>query len=545
MKYAQWVKSQPKQSKWVQRLDSTIAALAPAYATKRMVSREKMNRFRYLSAQQTEDRRNSSQFTASGETQLGDRERKIMNWNAVELIENSGLASSIRNKFINYICGTLRYQSRTGDRVVNDEYEHYLQARFGKCFDITGNNTMRQMAGLVVGGLVVKGDCVLHPIRMEDTLYWQGIEADRIGNPLEYMVRDDFIGGCHLDFTGRKIAMDIYRRQRLSGQYFYERTEPTFNDAGLPNMLFTYNRNTFDDVRGRTVFKSVIDNIHYLRQIRDYELAALSWAASQSGIYHTKSGELPSDLPFDKLPDEFDFDGNAISRFRVTPNTVQAIGVGEDVTMFQHDRPSPNVIALWRDTVREIAKGVDLSFGLVWDMSGISGPAVRADASHDKRALTSWKMNLTEDILRPVAIMELGNGIANGEIPYHPRWMNGEYQFPAHPTIDAGRESAADISEYAANLTSGADICAEESRDVEEVIEQCGAEAQARIQEAKRIAKEEGIDDWREVLSYSAPGKNIIMAPEFEAARAAQLEQQISTAKKNEDNATTNGTELP
>ena len=225
--------------------------------------------------------------------------------------------------------------------------------------------------------------------------------------------------GLELNDAGAITAARIFYRDRPTGTYKYEGTIPFTDPRGLPRFLFLTNPISYDDYRGVSVFKTAIDNATYIDRIREYELQALMWAASQSGVFHTKSGALPEGLPFDRNP-LVDPSGNPIETYQVRPNTVSALGVGEEVTMFQHDRPSPNVLGMLQEVVRDISVGTGLSFGMVWDMSGYTGPAVRAISSQDARTIEIWQWLIREGKLDPVALLVSGNAIANGELPFHP-----------------------------------------------------------------------------------------------------------------------------
>lgn len=451
---------------------------------------------------------------------MGNAERRQMMWNAIELVENSGIAWGVRNTFCDYVAGTVRYQARTGDKGVNQLYQDFMKERSKKALDYSGRFTLRTQAKLQVSGMLIKGDCGCNIVREGNAIYTQGIEADRIGNPYDYSAREDYIGGIHINKRGGMAGADIFRRLRMSGTYAYESTLPAYNDFGLQTFLLAANPQTFDDIRGRTVFARTLDNVHYLNEMRRFELQALMWAASQSGVFHTKSGGLP-EMEFQNTGEQDQF-GNKIEKFGVQPNTIRALGIGEDVSMFQHDRPSPNVIAMYRDTIIEIAQGVGLSFGMVWDMTGIQGPGVRAASNKDKRSIGQWQLVLTECFLDPVADWLLRDGIRTGEIPYHPKFNQGAWIFPPHPTIDVGRESAAKLSEYNAAVTTGQIICEEDGHTIEESQAQCGHETENLMEISMDIAKRRKVD-WREVYAMLKPGNRIIMSPEFEAARVANM----------------------
>src|SRR6516162_3432266 len=118
--------------------------------------------------------------------------------------------------------------------------------------------------------------------------------------------------------------------------------------------------------------------------------------------------------------------------------------------MFQHDRPSPNKIGMYNNTVRDIAVGTGLSFAFAYDMSGLSGPGVRMASWQDTRAIAIWQEILREQKLDPVVMLLLGDAIAKGELPYHENWLQWQWFFPPKPTIDAGYDSQANIQEIEA-----------------------------------------------------------------------------------------------
>lgn len=496
-----------KATKLETRIDNLVRLLSPAIAANRVLNREREHRFRYLSALPTSSRKNSNSQT-SGETMRGSREKLQVMWNAINAVDNSGLCTSIVSKFQMYVCGTLRWQSRCGDRRIATEYEDYMKVATSKSLDITGRHSLRQMAMLDLRAILIKGDVGTNIVRDGSQLYLQGIEADRIGNPYDYKIANNYIRGLELDDAGRMTAARIFYRDRPTGTYRYEQTIPFRDERGMPRFLFLCNPISYDDYRGISVFKTAIDSATYIDRIREYELQALMWAASQSGVYHTTSGSLPEGLPFDR-PSLVDASGNQIDTYTVRPNTVTALGVGEDVKMFQHDRPSPNVLGILESTVRDIAVGTGLSTGKVWDMSGYTGPAVRAINSQDDRAIEMWQQLLKENKLDPVALLLLGNAIAGGELSFHPNWMKWEWFFPAKSTIDVGRESDANIQEINAGINTGARVAANDGQDIEEIQIQRGREVEAMIGVAMEVAKNLGgggeTVDWREIYGLMCP----------------------------------------
>jgi hypothetical protein len=434
-------------------------------------------------------------------------------WNAIETVENSGLCSSLLHKLSIYICGTLRYQARTGDTTINNEYEDYLRIKLGRAYDYTGRFTLRQSCMLDIKSIALKGDVGTNIVRDGRDLYFQGIEADRIGDPYDPRISRNYVRGLTLDNGGRIISAKVFSRDRMSGMYYFDGDFPMRDEFGLPKFLFNLNPISYDDYRGVSVFKTAIDNANYIERMRNYELQAMLWASSQSGVYYTTSGMLPDNLPFDDNGPVAGTSQNFVqSRYNVEPNTVTAMGVGEKVEMFPHERPSPNVIAMYEDTKRDICQGVGVSTGFAYNATGRGSAEVRFDSAQDARAIEIWQQALKEDKLETVATLILANGIAVGDIPFHPNFMKGEWFFPPKPTIDVGRESAANINEYNAMLNTGAAIAAENSQDIEEVQAQCGEETRNSIEIAKTKADDLNKQfpdlkiDWREVYAFMKRG---------------------------------------
>lgn len=456
-------------------------------------------------------------MTQVGETMRGAREKLQVMFNAINLIENSGLCSSLLWKIQMYICGTLRFQSLCGDKTVAQEYEDYMRIKCGKGLDLTNRFGLRQMCMLDVKGMMTKGDIGTNIVRQDRELHLQGIEAERIGDPTSYRVSNNYVRGLRLDESGIVLAADIFYRDRMSGVFKFDQTIPVRDERGLPRFLFLVNPISYDDYRGVSVFKTAIDNATYIDRMREYELQALMWAASQSGIYHTNSGTLPEQLPFDRISPLQDESGNKIDTYQVRPNTVTAVGVGENVSMFQHDRPSPNVLGMVKDTIRDICVGVGVSFEFGWDMSGLSGPAVRGVSSQDARAFEVWQELIKEGKLDPVAGLLIGNAIVNGELPYHPKWNRWRWQFPAKSTIDAGRESNSNIEEIAAGINTRARVCGDDNLDADEVREQLGKETEDQIATAMEVAERLSNNgeeiSWREVYNFMYPPRKGAAAP--------------------------------
>lgn len=527
-------------SKWESRIDDVVRKFAPQLQMRRTMARQREYMFRYLSALPTTARPNSSPYT-SGENLRGSREKMQVMWNALDLVENSGLCGSILTKICNYICGTIKYQARTGNRQMNKLIQDYVHSKSGKNLDLSSRNTLRQMGLGFVKSIFLKGDVGVNMPNVDGDIYLQGIEGDRIGDPYDYLINNDFVRGVHIEQpTGRYSGFDVYTRDRMSGRYVYDATLPARDRFGLPCFLFSANRVSLDEVRGITIFNSAINNASYINQMRQYELMAMLWASSRSGVFHTESGMLPPDnggAPFGQAQTVTPQNGwQPFQAVNITPNQLTALGISETVQLFPNDRPSPNVIAMYNNTIQDIACGCKLSMLFVWAMTGMVTPAVRYVSKQDSRQMEMWQADVYEDIFEPIIKAIILNGVAKKELLYHPRIFDGMCIFPPHPSIDALNESDKDIQEINAGINSGTRVAAENNGEIEEITDELGHETAYRILAAQREA--EALQDqvpgvtWREVLGQmrQVTGETR-QAPIIEASMAAQ---QAGAALKNE-----------
>jgi len=482
-------------SKLANFIDRAIETFAPRAAANRMAARRRITGFSALGAYANDGRPNT-QVGQVGEVLRTNREQVQLMLNALNLIDNSGLASSITDKFGVYTFGNLRWQARSGDDAVNDEHEAYMRERLGTSIDITGRYCFREMAQIAMRGCIVKGGVGFDIIRPDPThphIYLRGIEYDRIGNPYYTGAQQFVVNGVHIDELGREVSFDIYDRDRVGGMYRFAENIPKYNLAGGQEFMHIFRPGSggFDQYKGTTAFKTAIDDVYYLDMIRRYELQAQQWAAAQSGVFYTDDKSIPPVGVFDDRTNPL---GQSQSTFKVTPGVVSALGTGERVEMFKNERPSANVQAMWLNVVRNIALSVGLPYIFVYDGDG-GGPGVRFAGAQADRTIQDWFQMFDERFLSPSGNAILRNGIfVEKAIPYHPGWNRGRWLGPSRLSIDAGYDSAAALNEIAEGIRTRTDVSAQFGFDGDEVDSVRRREVTRTIQNAQKIAKETGAD---------------------------------------------------
>ncbi len=500
---------QPRRGSILARAESGLARLAPGAMLRREQTRQKLAQFRAQGAYSNRGRENAP-WGQTGETYINQRERKQKMWNACELVQNSGLAESITSKLADYTYGQLRYQARTGEGGVNSEYEAYMREKCGSCLDLSGRHSLRTMMHLSMRGAVVKGGMGHAFIRLDEddpNLYLQSYEYDRIGGLFSVPAFQGYVDGIWTDpVTGREAAISLYERDRIGGMYRFQRKCDVYDWLGRRQFLHFFKPSDTDQYKGETAFGQVIDLIHYVDDMRKHELAAMQLAATQGILYFNKDGTIPTagNVLNDNTTEVTDKMGQKRLLYNVYGTQVTAMELGENAQMFQSERPSPNVLGAWANTVNEVCICTGLPMTFVYGQNQTGGPGVRFEGAQAARAIAVWWTLGEEKMLYPIGHGILENGIQNGDIPYHPRWREGVWIGPKSLTIDAGYETDKMLAERSEGVRTGAEICADNSTDIDQVRDTLTQEGNADIVKAKEIAQAAGETDWqkREVWSY-------------------------------------------
>ena len=210
-------------------LDKTIAFINPEWGLKRKYHADRLE-FAYDAARHTRAHESAghSLSTAASESLQNQRDRVKMMWEARNLVQNYSFFKSILLKESMYVCGSIRYQSQTGEPSIDQAYEEYFNNWQKKC-DITGRHQFRHLVQLAHMGMRRDGDAGFVMVTQGKDIKIQSIEADRIGNPNELgKKQDNYIGGITINEFGQPTGYKIFKRT-LHGQYKDPRDIPAPN----------------------------------------------------------------------------------------------------------------------------------------------------------------------------------------------------------------------------------------------------------------------------------------------------------------------------
>jgi len=467
-----------------QSLDKLVGIVSPSSQFERLRSRANV-KLAYDAARNTRERAMPDRLR-NPENPLQQRDSIMLMRRSRELMENSGFFLSIKSKLKNYVVGNMRYLPQNSNSKAEAATKEWW-AHWQKNCDATGRFHFLDIMEMLLGSALTDGDFSLaHIVDDQHNFTLQGIEADRLGNPHETGTTDpNYVRGIRLQ-NGRPVSYDIYSRS-LHDQYTFDQTIPA--DC----ISHYYRPDRYDQYRGISSFGAVVGLYQDVRDVRRAEMMAMKWASSKAGVVKTKNATMPSEVG-GGLFDRGFVGGDAGKQISgMSPGEVSYLQPGEDIEVISHDRPNPNLMNFMESMLHEAALGLDLPYAFVYNMTGISGTPTRLVSEQAKRTFQSWQNHLLRNVLEPIKNKAILSGIAQGHIPYTEDWDKGKFIFPAHPTVDVGRESAANLNENRQALLSASDIYAEKGKDWEEEQRQLAKEATNIIREAKRVAKDEDV----------------------------------------------------
>jgi capsid protein len=328
------------------------------------------------------------------------------------------------------------------------------------------------------------GDFLFALVRSQDgNLKLQGIEADRIGDPNRTYTSLNLIGGIHIDQeTGAPTGYDIYLRT-YGNAYIFQTTIPATQAFHLYDPL------RIDQYRGISAFHTAINDCVDLYEIIASEKMAAKLASSQAGIVKRNNNNA-SDLS--TLTDDLNADNQGIKLETIEPGKISYLEVNEDIVFPDGpSRPSGAFAEFHRILLRNICMGVGIPYSFAVDPSSMSGPTARLEMQQAGRTFRRYQKLLEDRVLRPLKNIVIADAVSRGLIENNlgGKSTKGIFNFGANVSIDLGRESQANISEFRCGLTTASSIYAEKGLDFESSMRQRALEAKL----IKDLAEQYGV----------------------------------------------------
>ena len=144
------------------------------------------------------------------------------------------------------------------------------------------------------------------------------------------------------------------------------------------------------------------------------------------------------------------------------PGKILRLTAGEDISFGPAlNRPNGAFLNLVQTMIREMAMGVNMPYGFLYDMSTFGGHASRIEIAQAQRGIRRYQKLLKEQALDPVRDAVIGLGISLGELPAHPLWQQGRWGFGGSLSGDYGNDTAANIQKLNMGLVTSSDLISE------------------------------------------------------------------------------------
>jgi capsid protein len=402
-----------------------------------------------------------------------------------DLCENSVLFQSILTKLGNYALGEIRYQAKTADREWNKRAEAVVADWF-KNADHSGRFSFEELCRIALYSYIRDGDFFWQLREDAGGLRLQGIESDRVGGNLPKISDTEASGVVFDKDSGRVTGYRIFRRGVNGTVYTDEILVPA------ENIVPFYDHLRYDQYRGVSKFAPVVTTGRDLKELMEATRIGVKFENYHGAISYTERGQANDPGSFFQDGPATDINGNAMKEFKMEPGMVKHLPNTARVDFLKSDRPSGQWQSYVQLLIKEIALSLDLPEGFVWNLAGLSGPGARMDAAQAYRKIRYIQHSIMAPRMDRVIQLVLLGAIGRGEIEYREDWKARAWQFPAMPTIDIGRDSAAGINEVRAGLLSKADWYAESGKDVDEEESTIAREATSLIERAKEISQATG-----------------------------------------------------
>lgn len=469
-----------------QRLDGLLGTVAPGLQLKRMESRAKIAQLHQYAGANTGRDRPSPQPLRSPDSPLAQTDALAMQRRAQDQGRDNAFIGYLASQYRTYAFGDLQYIPNTGRKDANQKYRDFWRS-WMKTADIQGRFHFIDMLQLSVSGVIYNGrHGFIHHHNEDGSYQVQSIMGYNIGNPRAIYTNSQLVSGMVLDSAGRVIAYDLFRLGINGTVQFVQR---------VPAAIFSILNpvESTDELSAKTPLHAVLNDAYDMRVVENAWMQKIKWAAFKTAVFNTPNGSPP-----DGDPNANELDGipglspaSGLIRHSL-PGEEMHGPEGFNVEMFKNETPSDNENKLLEIKLAQIAMALKLPLPFVWTMMGLQGTQTRLVSEQAKRAFQhgplgqKWVERSALDDIKKWALL---SGIVRGEIPYMDNWNSGEFMYPAHPTVDVGRESKANLDENRQGIRSMAAITAEEGKYWEDVDEQLANEAENKLIKAQNVSK--------------------------------------------------------
>lgn len=412
--------------------------------------------------------------TAGQDVDLNYGVREDLLSEARSLHQTEPVVKRVVDQYATYCVGKCNARWNLGEKdsdiAIAEIYRANWMAWMKVC-DYRGLHRFSKLMKMAVGtGMVTDGDSFCQKVLTPDRRAMLNmIEADRVSSAGIYNAdTESMVGGIGLDpKTRRHLFIRVWNRT-IYGTFV--------NPMEIPaaDFLHLFDSSRVDAARGVTAFHAVLNQTRDKKEIAKAETAKVKRHSKLALIVKLITGRAP--FSFGEENASNDGPGH-VMRQRVDDATDAYTFPNEDMKPHEYNGPSSAWIGHMDFVIRNIALGVNLPFGVVWNMAGLGKPGVLFELEQAARTFSATQDELESRYILPIIGWATSVDIAAKRIPFHPKWYEYKVGRPAYISIDAGRDSKSGIAENLMAMKSATRWYDESGDDFEDQTELCYKEA--------------------------------------------------------------------
>jgi lambda family phage portal protein len=310
----------------------------------------------------------------------------------------------------------------------------------------------------------------------------QLIEPQQVATPTGQENQPDIFDGVRFDLrTGRAISYFIGQEQQ-QGQL------TDIRSISSDSIVHIYEPQRAGQLRGLPFVACVINDLHDLDDLQKLEMESCKLASSVAQVIKTSSGEVQATNLRSGVAGS---QGTAQTYYEnIFGSTVKVLKTGDEFEQFHADRPNVNMREYWRSLTEKVCAGVGIPYILVFP-EGMQGTVYRGALD-----MSSVWFRSRHQVMASAArriweyVMEYAIRVDASLQDSPDDWYEVAIQAPRAPNVDVGRNSAAQLAELEAGVTTFDEIYGARGIDWRSALE-------AKAQQAKHIrdlAVKYGID---------------------------------------------------
>lgn len=394
----------------------------------------------------------------SADTATTPEVRRTLRNRARYEVANNTYARGIVSTLANYSVGTgPRLQVQLADRIAARDIESKFQA----WADAVGLArilwTMRvaQAQDGEVFAQINRNEAVNHEVQLDVT----PIEADRVAEPYGAILDPRNIDGILFDEQGNRTAYKVlkYHPGDMYGMGSFD-----FDTVRAQDMVHLYRQERPGQHRGVSELAAALPLFAQLRRYTLAVLGAAETAANVSGVIYSDgaaSGEADEAEPFEPL--------------ELERNMWTTLPYGWKMGQMQAEQPTTTYSDFKKQILAEIARCLNMPFNIAaGDSSGMNYASGRMDHQMFVMSILVDRAFIARSIIDPIFQAWLREAVLiEGYLPQALRSIGAvvphRYLWDSFPHVDPLKEAQADEVRLRNNMTTLADIYAEDQQDWE------------------------------------------------------------------------------